>query len=140
VRYSTLCRQYGLDIALISPAMDHLVVDGSEDERVPYFIVRYQPENHTPLVISKIGLAACWFGPAFTDGGQDALSVPVNDHLMRTQEAYSVALRDTHLIDLGLLLAYEIARWVAQRGSGIVFGLDGGWYRLNAHQAFIPMA
>jgi hypothetical protein len=138
VHYSTLCRQYGLDVALISPAMDHLAVDGSDEEHVPYFIVRYQSENHMPLVISKVGLADGWLGQVLTEGGQDALSVPVHDYLMRTQEAYSVALRYEQLYDLGLLLAYEIARWVAYRGSGLVFGLDGVWYRLNAQQAFIP--
>ena len=52
---------------------------------------------------------------------------------------YSVALQDEQLTDMGLLLAYEVARWIAHQGSGIVLGLDAAWYRLNEHQAFIPL-
>lgn len=136
VHFSTLCRQYGLDPDLINPAMGHLSVDWSENEHVPFFILRYQPKNHAPIVISNFVLAEVRRRHSIFDGSQDTLPTSVRDHLESTQEAYSVALVDSQIHDLGLLLAYEIARWVAHRGAGLVFGLNGTWYRLNAHQAF----
>ena len=39
----------------------------------------------------------------------------------------------------GILLAYEVARWAANLRKGLIYGLDGTWYRLNRHQAFIPL-
>ena len=137
VHYSTLCRQYGLNPALISTAMEYLAVDGSEDVDLPYFIVRYQPENQPPIVVSKVGLPEVWQGLSVKE--QAILPGPVRSHLERVQEAYSLALKEAQLFDLGLLLAYEIARWLAQSGEGLVFGLDGTWYRLNAFRAFIQV-
>jgi hypothetical protein len=67
------------------------------------------------------------------------LTASVRARLMQVQAVYMIELLETQLTDMGLLLAYEFARWAAQRGSGIVLGLDGVWYRLNAHQAFIPL-
>lgn len=138
VHYSTLCRQYGLNPALISPAMKYFAIDGSKEVRLPYFIVRYQPKNQPPIVVSKVDLAEVWQG--LTERHQTAQPLPVHEQLVSTQEAYSLTLGEAQLRDLGLLLAYEIARWLAHRGAGLVFGLDGTWYRLNAYQAFIQVA
>jgi hypothetical protein len=41
--------------------------------------------------------------------------------------------------DLGILLAYELARWISFKGTGLIYALDGVWYRLNAHKAFLPV-
>lgn len=138
VHYPTLCRQYGLDSALINPALSHLAVEGSENEHVPYFLVRYLPETQPPLVVNLVN----WpdIRPGLTDADQTGLPVSVRSHLKQAQEVYALTLRTAQLHDLGLLLAYEIARWLAQRGEGLVWGLDGSWYRLNAYQAFIPVA
>ena len=139
VHFSTLCCQYGLDPSQIKSALGHLSVEWSENEHVPYFVVRYQPENRAAIVVSNFNFDKVWDGYAAFEGGQHTLPAPVHDQLENTQEAFSVALEESQIRDFGLLLAYEIARWVAHRGSGLVFGLDGAWYRLNAHQAFIPM-
>ena len=138
--YHTLCEQYGLDPGLIQPALTHLSLEMSGGSAVPYFLVRYQPQHQPPLVVTR------W--DTTTSAGQQRLVLfaesPVfadmREHLMCTRELVTVELVEAQLADLGLLLAYEIARWAAGVGSGVVYGLDGCLYGLNAQRAFVPLA
>ena len=138
--FSTLCRQYGLDPGLIGLAMDHLAVEQGVDDHVPYFLVWYQPRHQPPIIVNRWHVAEIVGNHHLTGEVEGALPPSIRSSLMRTQSIFSVSLEESQLYNLGLLLAYEIARWVASRGSGYVLGLDGAWYRLNAHQAFIPIA
>lgn len=135
----TLCAQYGLDAEGIAPALRHLELIYSKNESALYFMLRYAPIGERPLVIYRWG----------TDDGlgrtylQDYLvqtsSQRVIDPLSTAREIIGIELSRSQLTDLGLLLGYEIARWCADAGEGIVLGLDGIWYRLNPHQAFVPV-
>lgn len=140
VSYKTLCRQYGLDPALIALALAHLAVESAKGGGVPYFLVRYQPATQPPIIVSRWDIAEVWENADRTKEIFDALPLTARDQLSQTRVIYRVALEVSQLSNLGLLLAYEIARWTAGRGRGFVYGLDGVWYRLNAHQAFIPLS
>lgn len=139
VHFSTLCHQYGLDPALIEPAVAHLGVEMAETGLVPYFFVRYRPRQQPPLVVHRWDAGEFWRHQGLGAEVLTGLPPAVREQLAHTQTVYAVALEKDQLSDLGLLLAYELARWLAHRGMGIVYGLDGDWYRLNAHQAFIPV-
>jgi hypothetical protein len=137
--YRTLCEQYGLDPGLIQPALTHLSLEMAEGSAVPYFLVRYQPQHQPPLVVTRwdttISVGRQWL----VSFAESSVSADIHDRLMCTRELVTVDLFEAQLVDLGLLLAYEIARWAAGLGEGIVYGLDGTWYQLNVHQAFIPL-
>lgn len=140
VHFTSLCSQYGLDQELIAPALSHLALMSTPQQEVaPFVILRYQPEDGTPLVIYHWDAAEetgkSWLANARQAAGYQA----VKHCLAHTRAILAVSLAPTQFEDLGLLLAYEVARWAAARGGGLVYGLDGCWYRLNRHQAFIPM-
>jgi len=137
--YATLCRQYGLDPSLIEPALSNLGVEGSVSDQAPFFLVKYGMAQNRAVFVQQWGAAA--------GGGEDLLNEVVEGialeslktRLRETRRIIEITLMPVQLKDMGLLLAYEIARWAADRGKGVVYGLDGAWYRLNQHKAFIPM-
>jgi hypothetical protein len=80
----------------------------------------------------------------FQDRGEISGRLPsapesVRKALSAAVQIVSVELDADQLQDLGLLLGYELARWAAVRGKGVMLGLDGRWYRLNAFKAFLPL-
>ena len=139
VDFESLCRQYGLDPALIGPTLAQLSVEASIGAPVPFFLLRYHDKRHPPIVISEWEIAGLTQQCIQEDKSPANWPDCVLEFIATSQAVYSVALQDEQLTDLGLLLAYEVARWIAHQGSGIVLGLVGAWYRLNEHQAFIPL-
>jgi hypothetical protein len=129
--YATLCAQYGLDPALIPAAKARLQVLVAPSSTAPFFTVSYGAER--PVVVD------------FQDWESDYVNriAPVpetaREALSRTAQVVSVSLAPDQLQDLGLLLGYELARWAALQGRGIMRALDGRWYRLNAYKAFLPL-
>lgn len=138
--YETLCNQYGLDLSLIEPAISDLEVVGAKNNDLPLFVVKYGESYNRSVVVQQ------WHADA--GGGKKMLQdlikgitlAPLKSHLRRTHGIIEITLAPVQLKDMGLLLAYEIARWAADRGNGIVYGLDGAWYRLNQTKAFIPIS
>lgn len=138
--YGTLCQQYGLDPALIQPSLDQLAVEFAPGGRVPYFMVRYQPGNQPPIVVTECEAGAMMGSQRLEDIIEEGAPLSARGHLSQTRFVCTVELVEAQLTNLGLLLAYELARWAAARGCGIVLGLEGAWYRLNTHQAFILLS
>ena len=138
--FNTLCDQYGLDPALIQPTVDCLAVELAAKSLQPLFALRYQPKHQPPIVVTEWAVRE----PVGAQLMADVMArfPPPIDHenLEQIRFVYSVELVDSQLSDLGLLLGYELARWIADRGAGLVLGLDRTWYRLNAFQAFIPFS
>ncbi|MBG0787297.1 MAG: hypothetical protein H0S79_19580 [Anaerolineaceae bacterium] len=132
--YQTLCRQYGLNPALIVPGLARLGVLVAPDMAAPFFTVVYQENGERPIVVNLED----WVSAAFET---EVFSPPqsLRGAFLRTQQLVSIELEEGQLQDLGLLLAYEVARWAAVKGNGVLQGLDGRWYRLNAHRAFLPV-
>ncbi len=137
--YHTLCEQYDLDENLIAPALSHLRLLKDPGETSSFFLLRYGPEGKRPLVVnrwtvdSEVGQAI--LGEAMDRASSDGIRA----RLKATNQILTIALAYSQLQNMGLLLGYEIARWSAWQGEGIMEGLDGLWYRLNRHQAFLPI-
>ena len=131
--YHTLCAQYGLDPALIDVTRSSLQVQVAQGKAVPYFTVAYGRSDARPIVVHFQG----------REGISERLQ-PVPESapaaLGAAVQLVSIELDEAQLQDLGLLLGYELARWAAVQGQGIMLGLDGRWYRLNAYKAFLPLA
>ena len=136
----TLCDQYGLDPALIQPTLENLSVELAVGQRQPLFVLRYQPKNQPPIVVTEWDVAAEAGSQLHADVTEAFLLSFGYEHLEEIRFVYSVELVESQLRDMGLLLAYELARWIAERGSGLVLGLDRTWYHLNPHQAFVPLS
>lgn len=139
VNYPSLCSEYGLDPASIALTLSHLEVVSRPEGIAPFFLVKYQPGGGAPLVVYRWDTAGengvRWLKQA-KEWVKDSL---VEAQLAHTREILAVSIRAAQLEDMGLLLAYEVARWAAEKGEGLVFGLDGAWYRLNRHRAFLPI-
>lgn len=137
--FKTLCEQYGLDTSLIEPALQHLDLILPTGENTPFFQLKYQASDRPPIMVY------CW--PAGSQSGRwllkrglsNAPNRQIKASLEVIKQVFVIEITTSQLEDLGLLLAYELARWVASQGNGILVGLDGKWYRLNRHQAFIPI-
>ena len=138
--FNTLCDQYGLDPALIQPTLEHLSVELAAGRRQPLFVLRYQPKNQPPIVVTEWDVAAEAGSQLLTDVTEGFRTPFDYEHIEEIHFVYSVELVESQLRDMGLLLAYELVRWIAERGSGFVLGLDRTWYRLNPFQAFIPFS
>lgn len=138
--FYTLCHQYGLNPGLIQPAMDRLALEMSSGEPMPLFLLRYQDMDQPPIVVTEWNTDAEGGKQLLLDVVKSLTTPYASDQLANTRFIYAVELVESQLYDLGLLLAYELARWVAVRGSGIVLGLDSIWYRLNPYHAFVPLA
>jgi len=117
VNFATLCSQYGLNSALIGLVKVNLNVVVSENRDFPYFLVKYGGDKDRPLFVyerqpeSRKGMSI-WDG---ITGGSN--SEEVNTHLSKTNFLVEIELGQKQLSDMGLLLAYEIARWAAVKGG-----------------------
>jgi len=129
--YYTLCGQYGLNPALISPGLARLGVLAAPAAEAPFFTVVYRQDGERPVVVT----IRDW------DGASSVVLPPISlqDAIANAVQVVSIELAEDQLWDLGLLLAYEVARWAAVQGKGVVQALDGHWYRLNEHQSFLPV-
>lgn len=138
--FATLCQQYGLDPGGIEGVLAHLEVIGNpaSAER-PFFMVKYGVKLHQTLVIDMWD-AARPDGKALLEAVKAMVANnAIQNSLEATVKIYSMALSETQLQEMGRLLAYEVARWAGFHGKGVVRGLDGIWYSLNQHQAFMPI-
>ena len=137
--FQSLSQEYGLNPALIAPALAHLELLASENGIAPYLLLNYQIRGQSPLVVYRWRVDEGAGAHILQEAKKRASRLEVQAHLTQTREILAISLRPSQLEDMGLLLAYEVARWWADRGQGVVFGLDGTWYRVNRHQAFVPL-
>jgi hypothetical protein len=138
--FESLCNEYGLDLARIGPALSNLELIDTSENIASFFLLRYQPHGGAPLVVYRWASDA-QKGMQLMGETQKLVRHPlIKDQLAKTREIFAVSLRPNQLKDFGLLLVYEVARWAGAEGQGLVLGLDGIWYRLNQHRAFIPIA
>lgn len=133
--FHTLCKQYGLDPALIEPAKANLNIQVAAQDVAPFFTLHYNLPPDAPIIVN------CWkerervseFIRICTSIAPEA----AQSQVIQACEVFKIELRRDQSHDLGLLFAYELARWAAFRGEGVVRALDGLWYRLNPHKAFL---
>jgi hypothetical protein len=136
--YQTLCRQYGLDKELIEPAKAYLRLIGSQGGDSPFFALVYGPAAQRPVMVHLFDLDQARRAELSTVLAAAPQALDLN--LAASVQVVRIELGREQLADLGLLLAYELARWAAVNGEGVLRGLDGRWYRLNRHRAFLPAA
>jgi hypothetical protein len=138
VSFTTLCKQYGLDPQLIPEAQENLDVLAADSDVSPFFLVSYQPKKEKLITVFRREVRFPEDKALLMEFVQGQQSYSLKSALHQTCCFFRIDLEKSQLRDMGLLLGYEIARWLSFRGKGLVMDLQGMWYRLNVHQAFIP--
>lgn len=139
VNFNSLCHQYGLDSSMIAPALSQLELRAVPEGVTPFNVLKYQADDQPPILIFQWDTDKRAGADRLGDALMHVNHPRLRDHLKHTCEILGISLLADQLDDIGLVLAYEVARWAAFNGQGLVFGLDSVWYRLNRHQAFIPI-
>ena len=140
VDYWTLAEDYGIDdTAVVDAALNLLRVqpngEGLDCE------LRYQAEDDARPVVVHV-----WDEPGRVaeelEEAKDGRDPPagIMERLGKTKVIVGIELGFSQLEDMGVVLAYEVARWLAQRGDGLIVDddnawqsvRDGGWVGLSA--------
>lgn len=136
--FYTLCAQYDLDPAVIDPALANLSIVCTSEMITPIIVVNYQPVEKPPVVVHRWPVQSSMGRTMLEKAKVEVHTDEGKKRLMQAQQILGIELSHAQLRDMGLLLAYELARWAAYEGEGLVRGIDGQWYYLNKHKAFIP--
>jgi hypothetical protein len=136
--FTSLGLEYGIDPGLIQSAKSNLDVLTDEVGKMNLLLVRYWPASRSPVVIYRKE-----FKDLGTIEGNNDANFPekckgLKEKLLQAKVLYEIELEKNQLTDMGLLIGYECARWLAFHGKGLVRDLHGYWYRMNEQQAFIP--
>jgi hypothetical protein len=128
VDYRTLAEHYDIDdAAMIDAALDVLRVRPAGSSGLDCEVCHRPEEDARPIVVH------CWSDPervAEEVTEAEAGRSPPTEALARlrtSKEIVAIELGFSQLEDMGIVLAYEIARWLAQKGNGLVVDDDDCW-------------
>ncbi len=136
VDYLTLAEDYEVAEELVKPALDALRVEAQSAEPLD-FEVAYREPGLRPIVVHH------WAEPERVkeelEEAKDVRSVPrsLAKRLAETKEIVALELGFPMLEDMGVVFAYEIARYLAQKGDGLIVDDDDRWQRIKGG-AFVP--
>ena len=137
VNFVSLCEQYQLDPTWIEKVKSNLEVLAAKDIALNYFLINYGGKQDRPIVVYEWGVESVIGERIMKNLLNREEDIKANYFLLSCSYILEIELGESQLRDIGLLLGYEIARWGADEGEGIVLGLDRRWYQLNRHKAFI---
>lgn len=128
VDYWTLADDWDLDEPLVAEARRHLHLDKASDAELDYEL-RFQADpDARPLVLHA------WTEPhRVAEEIREAIEEreapeALHGHLRRCVEVIGVELGWSQVNGMGMVLAYEIARYLAEEGEGLVGDDNGGWF------------
>lgn len=128
VDYAELGDEYELDDEVVEAALAHLVVERTGDGPLDVH-VRYRSEaDARPIVVHF------WQqGARVAEEIQEAIDnreppEPALARLRAATEVVGIELGFSQLRDMGLVLACELGRYLAQKGDGIFVDDDNEWY------------
>lgn len=139
VDYWTFAEGFGIeDEEVVDAALDVLRVRPGR-ERGLECEVCYQPElDARPIVVH------CWSEPERVaeeiHEAEENRSPPsaAIERLRASREVVGLELGISQLEDMGIVIAYEIARWLAQKGDGLVADDDDQWFRIERGGGWEP--
>ncbi|MBM4782968.1 MAG: hypothetical protein GQE15_35260 [Archangiaceae bacterium] len=122
VDYFTLAEDYDVADELVSPAMKALKV--SKELQVSF-------GDSRPIVVHV------WSSPERVaeelSEVQEVRTPPksLRSALKDTKEIVGIELGFSHLENMGVVIAYELARYLAQKGDGVIVDDDDRWQRID---------
>jgi hypothetical protein len=140
--YRSLAEFYGVDGKLVDPALRNLEVVAAEEPNAggsTRCLVRYSPGDSRPVLIHQ------WTERDRVAEEVDEASNRLSDregivarHLRETKEVIGIELGASQLKDMGVVLAYEVARYLGARCDGLVKNDLGEWLEIKKG-GFIPI-
>jgi len=129
VDYWTVAEDFGIeDEAVVDAALDVLHVRPEGATGLDGLEVGYRSEAEArPIVVH------CWSDPErvaeeIREAEENRSPPPrVRERLRASTEVVGLELGFSQLEDMGIVIANELARWLAQKGDGVVADDDDGW-------------
>lgn len=133
VDYWTLAEGFGIDDEeVVDAALDVLRVRPERAKGLDPLEVCYRPElDARPIVVH------CWSEPErvaeeLAEAEENRSPSPeALPRLRASREVVGLELGFSQLEDMGIVIAYELARWLAQKGDGIVVDDDDQWLAVD---------
>jgi hypothetical protein len=121
--YDMLAETYGLDEDSVEPALEGLRIEG--DEPFTTYELRYRPDPKVrPVFVHR------WADPSRV--AEEIAEVverlepssTVIAQLQKSVEIVALELGFSQLGDMGVVFAYEVARYLAQKGDGLILDVE----------------
>lgn len=130
--YWTLAENYDVDNDLVDPALALLRIETDRNG----FQLHYRPEGERQLAIH------CWTNPERVkeeseevlelfdvDSGETATRI--QEHMKNVQAVIGIEMGFSQVEDMGVVFAYEVARWFGQYRGGLIKGVDDNWSMID---------
>lgn len=136
--YLTLAEQYEVDEETVKPALKALELKSVSDSLLHLEISYRLPRELRPIVVHV------WNTPERLaeelDETADIRNPPKSAQklLEGVVEIVAIELGFQMLEDMGVVLAFELARWLAQKGDGVIADDDNRWQMIE-RGAFRPL-
>jgi len=130
VDYLTLAEDYGVDVTLVDAALEALTVRplrGADSG----FEVHYGSETNQVVVVRRWHDADRVAEEIAEVVERRDLPSAAEPRIRDSREVIGIELEKHHLQDMGVVLAYEVARFLAQKGDGLILNDEGTWLRVD---------
>lgn len=128
VDYVALAEDYDVDAALVGPALAALRVTSDKDT----FEVLYHPTDPSRDVSVERWTESARVDEELDDAREVREAPEEAEPLLDAcVEVVGIELHATQFGDMGIVLAYEVARYLAQRGDGVLVDDENVWFRVE---------
>jgi hypothetical protein len=121
------------DAEIVREALAHMHVDPGRQPGFVAYELSYRPSTERQVMIRR------WTEPAVVQADiadtfaklayvYDAGADWIRAHLGQVQEIVAIEMGRAQLDDMGVVLAYEVARWLATIADGLIEADDGAWW------------
>lgn len=135
--YLTLAESYGVDEDEVPPALSALAVRARSDEPVDFEVSC--DRSSRPIVLHRWHAAARLEEELLEASNTRSIPSELTSRLQQTTEIIAIELGRSELASMAIVFAYELARYFAQKGDGIIVDDDDRWSRIEAG-AFVEVA
>lgn len=132
VDYETLAEDYGIDEDLVDDALSNLEVRQVSVQGFEQYDVNYSDNEARAVTVRR------WYKPGRVaeeiEEVIDRLAISENvlvAGLRESCEVIGIELSVSQLEDMGIVIAYEIARYLAQLGECLVLNDEDEWLRVK---------
>jgi len=130
--FHTLAEQYDVAESLVKPARARLRIETVDGDGSPALRLCYRPEGERQLAIHF------WTSPSrVQEEIEEALeriqskktagARTIRKHLGGVKAVVGIEIGFSQLEDMGIVFAYEVARWFGEHKSGLIYGEQDAW-------------
>ena len=131
--YESLVGDYHVKKDLIAPAMEMLAIESRDAELWFWY---KEDRSQRPVIVQR------WTEPDTVKEEVNTARQIVRDQgikheadilarLAKTTDIVGIEMGPEQLQDMGVVFAYEIARWFGENRHGLILGDDGSWSLVN---------